>query len=145
LDACCRFSTSSLHNLSTWWGYFVCFYTGKARLWRGYSLPLMKGDRLNFSSYLKCRPEGRLINECCSNFFDDRHWDACICLWQMTGDLLFFLVPSIRIAHLLAYSVLIRSLAELYLAFCMGNVLAFAVGLKLSLAGWYHQWLSSWL
>ena len=45
------------------------------------------------------------------------------------------MVPSIRVARLLAYSVLIASLAELYLAFCMRNVLAFAVGLKLSLAG----------
>jgi hypothetical protein len=45
------------------------------------------------------------------------------------------MLPSIRVAHLLAYSVLIASLAELYLAFCMWNVLAFAVGLKLSLAG----------
>ena len=53
----------------------------------------------------------------------------------MTGDLLSFMVPSIRVARLLAYSVLIGSLAELYLAFCMQNVLAFAGGLKLSLAG----------
>jgi len=55
----------------------------------------------------------------------------------MTGDLLSFmmLMPSIRVARLLAYSVLIGSFAELYLAFCMRNVLAFAGGLKLSLAG----------
>ncbi len=45
------------------------------------------------------------------------------------------MVPSIQVARLLAYSVLIGSLAELYLAFCMQNVLAFAGGLKLSLAG----------
>ncbi len=45
------------------------------------------------------------------------------------------MVPSIQVAYVLAYSVLIGSLAELYLAFCMRNVLAFAVGLKLSLAG----------
>ena len=37
----------------------------------------------------------------------------------------FILVPSIRVARLLAYCVLIGSLAELYLAFCMWNVLAF--------------------
>ncbi len=53
----------------------------------------------------------------------------------MTRDLLSFMVPSIRDAHLLAHSVLIASLAVLYLAFCMRNVLAFAGGLKLSLAG----------
>ncbi len=46
----------------------------------------------------------------------------------------FFMVPSIRVAHLLAYCVLIGSLAELYLAFCMQNVLASCRWLKLSLA-----------
>ncbi len=55
------------------------------------------------------------------------------------------MLASIRIARLLAYCVLIGSLAELYLAFCMRNVLACCRWLKLSLAGWYHQWLSSWL
>jgi hypothetical protein len=34
------------------------------------------------------------------------------------------MVPSIRVARLLAYCVLIGSLAELYLAFCMWNALA---------------------
>jgi hypothetical protein len=43
----------------------------------------------------------------------------------MTGDLLFSMVPSTQVARLLAYCVLIGSLAELYLAFCMQNVLAF--------------------
>ncbi len=62
----------------------------------------------------------------------------------MTGDLLFML-PSIQVARLLAYCVLIGSLAELYLAFCMGNVLACCRWLKLSLARWYHQWLLPWL
>ncbi len=47
---------------------------------------------------------------------------------------LFFMVPSVRVARLLAY-VLIGSLAELYLAFCMWNVLACCRWLKLSLAG----------
>ncbi len=50
-------------------------------------------------------------------------------------EILFFMVPSIRFAYLLAYCVLIGSLAELYLAFCMGNVLACCSWLKLSLAG----------
>jgi hypothetical protein len=42
----------------------------------------------------------------------------------MTGDLLF-MVPSIRVARLLAYCVLIGSLAELLFSFCMRNVQAF--------------------
>ncbi len=40
----------------------------------------------------------------------------------MTGDLLF-MVPSIQVARLLAYCVLI--VAELLFSFCMRNVLAF--------------------
>jgi hypothetical protein len=35
------------------------------------------------------------------------------------------MVPSIRVARLLAYCVLIVSLAELLFSFCMRNVLAF--------------------
>jgi hypothetical protein len=35
------------------------------------------------------------------------------------------MVPSIRVAHLLAYCVLMGSFAELYLAFCMQNALPF--------------------
>jgi hypothetical protein len=35
------------------------------------------------------------------------------------------MVPSIQVSCLLAYCVLIGSLAELYLAFCMQNALAF--------------------
>ena len=35
------------------------------------------------------------------------------------------MVPSIRVARLLAYCVLIGSLAELLFSFCMRNVLAF--------------------
>jgi hypothetical protein len=35
------------------------------------------------------------------------------------------MVPSIQVAHLLAYCVLIGSLAELLFSFCMWNVLAF--------------------
>jgi hypothetical protein len=35
------------------------------------------------------------------------------------------MVPGIRVARLLAYCVLIRSLAELLFSFCMRNVLAF--------------------
>ncbi len=40
-------------------------------------------------------------------------------------EICFFMVTSIRVAHLLAYCVLIGSSAELYLAFCMQNVLPF--------------------
>jgi hypothetical protein len=43
----------------------------------------------------------------------------------LTGDLLFIVVPSIQVARLLAYCVLIGSLAELLFSFCMWNVLAF--------------------
>jgi hypothetical protein len=35
------------------------------------------------------------------------------------------MVPSIQVAHLLAHCVLIDSLAELSLSFCMQNALAF--------------------
>jgi hypothetical protein len=49
-------------------------------------------------------------------------------------EICFFMVPSIQVARLLAYCVLIGSLAELYLAFCMWNVLACCRWLKLSLA-----------
>ncbi len=63
---------------------------------------------------------------CCSNFFDDRHWLAFV--FDKHLEICFFMVPSIRVARLLAYCVLIGSLAELYLAMCMWNVLAFADG-----------------
>ena len=89
-----------------------------------------------FSSFVERRPalffqsfkvpsKGDSLISCCSTFFDDRHWDACIWFWQLTGDLIF-MVPSIQVAHLLAYCVLITSsLAELLFSFCMRNVLAF--------------------
>ncbi len=56
-----------------------------------------------------------------------------------------FMLPSIRVARLLAYCVLIGSLAELYLAFACGMCWHVADLLRLSLAGWYHQWLLPWL
>jgi hypothetical protein len=62
----------------------------------------------------------------CSNFFDkDWHLDACICLWQLTGDLLLSLVSSIRVARLLVHSVLLGSLAKLSFSSGMRSVLAF--------------------
>jgi hypothetical protein len=109
-----------------------------------YSLPLMKGDRLSFSSHRKCHQEAT------------HQWVATVTSLTIGTDMLafafdnwleicFFMVPSILVARLLAYCVLIGSLAELHLAFCMRNVLACCKWLKLSLAGWYHQWSLSWL
>jgi hypothetical protein len=97
-----------------------------------------------FSSFDERRPayffqpskvpsRGNSLMSCCSNFFDDWHWDACSCLWQLTGDLLV-MVPSIQVACLLAHCVLIGSLAELLFSFCMQNVLAFFAD------GWCYQW-----
>jgi hypothetical protein len=50
-------------------------------------------------------------------------------------EICFFMVPSIQVPRLLAYCVLIGSLAELYLAFCIRNALEFCRWLRLSLAG----------
>ncbi len=86
-----------------------------------------------FSSFVERRPakffqssrvpsKGDSLMSCCSNFFDDRHLDACICLWQLTGDLLF-MVSSIRVADLIALCVLLGSLAKLSFSFCMRSVL----------------------
>ncbi len=122
---------------------FSIFSTGKAWLWWGILFLYWKETGLVFQSS-KVPSKGDSIMSCCNNFFDNRHWDACICLWQLTGDLLF-MVPSIQVAHLLAYCVLIGSLAELLFSFCMWSVLAFCRWLMLLLASWYHQWLSSWL
>ncbi len=83
-----------------------------------YSLPLLKEGRLRTLSI------GYSLMSCCGNFFDDQHWGACICLWQLTGALLC-MVSSIRIAHLLVHCVLIGSLAELLFSFHMRSVLAF--------------------
>ncbi len=49
-----------------------------------------------------------------------------IVIWQLTGDLLFLsLVSSVRVACLLAFCVLIGSLAILSFSFCLWSVLAF--------------------
>ncbi len=88
-----------------------------------------------FSSFVDRKPalffqsskvpsKGNSLMSCCSNFYDGWHWDACICLWQLTRDLLF-MVSSIQVARLLAHCVLIGSLAELLFSFCMQSVLAF--------------------
>ncbi len=124
-------------------GILCIFSTGKARLWWGILFLYWKETGLVFQSS-KVPSRGNSLMSCCSNFFDDRHWDACICLWQLTGVLLF-MVPSIWVAHLLAYCVLLGSLAELLFSFCMRSVLAFCRWLMLLLARWCHQWLLSWL
>ena len=104
-------------------GILCVFSTGKARLWWGILFLYWKLTGLVFQSS-KVPSKGNSLMSCCSNFFDDWHWDACICFWQLTGDLLF-MVSSIQVAHLLAHCVLIGSLAELSFSFCMQSVLAF--------------------
>ncbi len=143
-DTCCRISTRSLRNLSTWWGYLIIFFAlGKL------------SDSEVFSSFVERRPAwffqsskvpstGNLLMSCCSNFFDNWHWDACICFWWLTGDLLF-MVPSIQFAHLLAHCVLMVPYLSCYLAFACGVCWHFWGWLMLLLARWYHQWLLSWL
>ncbi len=98
----------ALRKLGKWWGIlFLCW----------------KETGLVFQAS-KVPSKGNPLMSCCSNFFDDQHWDACICLWQLTGDLLF-IVSSIRVPRLLAYCcVLIGSLAELLFSFCRRSVLA---------------------
>ncbi len=97
--------------------------TGKAWLWWGV-LFLDERRPAYFFQPSKVPSRGDSLMSCCSNFFDNRHWDACSCLWQLTGDVLIR-VRSIQVAWLLAYCVLIGSLAELLFSFCMWNVLAF--------------------
>ncbi len=67
----------------------------------------------------KVPPRDSLMS-CCSNFFDDRLHLSLTIDWRSV-----FMVLSIRVACLLAYCVLIGSLAELLFSFCMWNVLAF--------------------
>jgi hypothetical protein len=73
-------------------------------------------------------------------FFDGLHIDACKCVWQSTGGLLFSLVSSNQVARLAC--VLIASLAKLSSSFCKWSVLAPCRWLMVSLARWSHQWLS---
>ncbi len=104
-------------------GIFCFFSTGKAWLWWGILLLYWKETSLVFQSS-KVPSKGDSLMSCCSNFFHNWHWDACICLWQLTGDLLF-MVSSIQVAHLLAHCVLIGSLAELLFSIPRWSVLAF--------------------
>ncbi len=104
-------------------GFLCSFSTGKTWLWWGILFLYWKETGLVVQPS-KVPSKGDSLISCCSNFFDNRHWDACICLWQLTGDLLF-MVSSTQVAHLLAYCVLISSLAELLFSFCRRSVLAF--------------------
>ncbi len=113
-------------------GILCIFSTGKARLWWDILFLCWKETGLVFQSS-KVPSKGNSLMSCCSNCFDDRHWDACICLWQLTGGLLF-LVLSIQVARLLAYCVVFCSLAELLFSFCRRSVLAFFAD------GWCHHW-----
>ncbi len=113
-------------------GILCVFSSGKARLWWGILFLCWKETGLVFQAS-KVLSRGDSLMSCCSNFFDNRHWDACICLWQLTGDLLF-MVPSIWVACLLVHCVLIGSLAELSFSFCLWSVLAFFAD------GWCYHW-----
>ncbi len=143
-DACCCISTPSLRNLSTWWGYLMRFFALEKLGYSEVFSSFVERGPAQFFQPSKVPSKGDSLMSCCSNFFDDQHWDACICFWQSNGDLLF-MVPSIQAACLLAHCVLIDSLAELLFSFCMQSVLAFRRWLMLLLVRWYHQWLLSWL
>ncbi len=104
-------------------GILCIFSAEKAWLWWGILFLYWKETSLVFQSS-KVPSKGDSLMSYCSNSFDNWHWDACICLWQSTGDLLF-MVSSIQVAHLLVYCVLFGSLAELLFSFCRQSVLAF--------------------
>ncbi len=104
-------------------GILCTFSTGKARWWWGILFLYWKETGLVFQ-LSKMPSKDNSSMSCCSNFFDDWHWDACICLRQLTGGLLF-VVSSIQVARLLVYCVLIGSLAELLFSFRRRSVLAF--------------------
>ena len=70
-------------------GILCIFSTGKARLWWDILFLYWKETGLVFQSS-KVPSRSDSLMSCCSNFFDNPHWDACICLWQTTRDLLFY-------------------------------------------------------
>jgi hypothetical protein len=124
LDACCRFSTL----LFTWplnlmRVFCVFLELGKLGYCEVFSSFVERRPALFFQSS-KVPSTGYSWMSCCSNFFGDQHWDVCICLWQLTGNLLVMAI-SIQVARLLAYCVLVGSLAELLFSFCMRSMLAF--------------------
>jgi hypothetical protein len=118
-DTCCCISTPSLHDLSTWGGYFVFFF-GKAWLLWGVLFLLLKDNRLSFSSYLKCHQKATY------------KWVAAVTSLTIGTEMLAFvfanwleMVPSIWVARLLVHCVLSGSITELLFSFCMRSVLAF--------------------
>ncbi len=111
------------------------FDTGKAWPWCVFDFFIERRPAY-FSSHLRCRQKATHIKwRSCSNFVDGLHLDACNCVWQLTGDLLFVL--SIQVALLAC--VLIGSLAKLSFSFCRQSLLASCRWLMLSLAMWSHQ------
>ncbi len=91
LDACCRFSTPTIHNLSTVLVRVFCVSLTLGKLGHGVLFILFIERRLAyFSIHLRCRQKASHIKwRSRSNFFDGLHLDACKCLWQLTGDLPF--------------------------------------------------------
>ncbi len=121
-----------------WWNlvYFCC--TRKARPWCVLK-PFIERRPAYFTSHLRCSQRATHIKwRSCSNFYEGMHLDACNCVWQLTGDLLFVL--SIQVALLAC--VRIGSLAQLAFSFCKRSLLASHRGLMISLAMWSHQRLS---
>ncbi len=127
-------------------GILCVFSTGKARLRWDILFLCWKETGLVFLSPKVPSKSNSSLMRSCSNFFEDRHLDACICLWQLTGDLLFLsLVSSLRVAHWFVHCVLLGSLAKLLFYFHTWSVLTFCRWLMLLLARWCHQQLPSWL
>ncbi len=133
-------------------------FTGPLNLMRVFCVFLALGKLgygVVFSSFDERRPalvfqsskvpsKGDSLMSCCSSFLTIGT-EMLAFVFDNWLEICFFMVPSIQVAHFLVYCVLIGSLAELYLALCMRNVLACCRWLKLSPARWYHQWLLSWL
>ncbi len=140
VDACCCFSTPSIHNLSTFWVRVSCVSLTLGKLGHGVLfMPFIEKRLAYFSSHLRCRQKATHIKwRSCSNFFNGLHLDACNCVCQLTGDVLFVL--SIQVALLAC--VLVGSLAKLSISFCKQSLLASCRWLMLSLAMWSDQWLS---
>ncbi len=126
-------------------GILCIFGTGKAWPWCGVVHPFTwKETSSVFQSPKLPSKSNSYEMRRCSYFFNNWHLDACNCLWQLTGDLLFLsLASSIWVAHLAC--VLIGSLAKLLFSFCAWSVLVPCRWLILSSAMWSHQWLSAWL
>ncbi len=117
-----------------------CVFSTLGRLGHGVIFtPFIERRPAYFSSHLRCHQKATHIKwRSCTNFYDSLHLDACNCVWQLTGDLLF--CASVQIAWIACG--LIGSLARLASSFCKQSVLASRRWLMLSLARWTNQWLS---